>query len=82
MVRFSKIPFFFVSQRKRMFLESSARQGTNTAKQQRTKTENFLQKKVPLNLLFSGRNHLYNILIIETTASGNSFVKKSNTRIT
>ena len=82
MVRFSKIPFFFVSQRKRIFLESSARQGTNTAKQQRPKTENFLQKKAPSNLLFSGRNHLYNILIIETTASGNSFIKKSNTRIT
>ena len=54
MVRFSKIPFFFVSQRKRIFLESSARQGTNTAKQQRPKAENFLQKKVSLNLLFSG----------------------------
>ena len=71
-----------MSQRKRVFLESSARQGTNTAKQQRPKTENFLQKKVSLNLLFSGRNHLYNILIIETTASGISFIEKSNTRIT
>ena len=81
MVRFSKIPFFFVTQRKRVFLESSARQGTNTAKQQRPKTQLFI-KKVSLNLLFSESNYLYKILLIEMRASAIFFIKESNNRVT